>query len=274
YGRTKPGTLLKHHIPLKTEHWDVTTPGFTEVDLVAHCGNSTDGEFAHSLNLTDIHTGWVESRAVLGKGQRVVRQAIDEMRQALPFPLQGLDSDNGAEFINTHLFQYCQARNIQFTRGRPYKKDDNAHIEQKNWTHVRKLVGYARFESPAALVALNDLYRQELRLMMNLFQPSVKLHQKVRVGSRLRRRYDPPQTPLDRLVASGTRTAATVVALQHLRARLDPFALADTIDRKLRHVASLAHRGPIRAARHPLPHQRFELRRRPTHTTAAVVVAR
>jgi hypothetical protein len=132
YGRTKPGTLLKHHIPVKTAHWDVTDPGFTEVDLVSHSGDSADGEFLQSLNLTDIFSGWVETRAVMGKGQAAVSAAIDEIRDALPFVLRGLDSDNGAEFVNYLLFRYCEARGIEFTRGPPYKKDDNAHVEQKN----------------------------------------------------------------------------------------------------------------------------------------------
>src|SRR5262249_54231798 len=135
YGRTKPGTLLKHHIPLKTDHWDVAVSGFTELDLVAHAGHRAGGEVAHSLNVTDIHTTWVETRAVLGRGEGRVQTALDEIRQALPFRLRGIDSDNGSEFINDHLYRYCQALTIQFTRGRPYKKDDNAHIEQKNWTH-------------------------------------------------------------------------------------------------------------------------------------------
>lgn len=265
YGRTKPGTLLKHHIPIKTDHWNVTSPGFAEVDLVAHSGNAADGEFCHSLNLTDIHSTWVETRAVLGRGQTPVLQALDEMAQTLPFPLRGLDSDNGSEFINHHLFRYCQGYDIQFTRGRPYKKDDNAHIEQKNWTHVRKLLGWDRYDSRDALEAMNDLYRGELRLMMNLFQPSVKLVRKVRVGSRLRRVYDRPQTPLDRLLASGAGDPAKVAALQQLRERLDPFALAETIDRKLQciyrlathrqgpHPASLrAHRAPTHGGRHAL----------------------
>jgi hypothetical protein len=123
YGRTKPGTLLKHHIPIKTEHWDVTSPGFTEVDLVSHSGDSADGEFLQSLNLTDILTGWVETRAVMGKSQTVVSAAVEELQETLPFTLCALDSDNGSEFINNHLFRYCEAREIQFTRGRPYKKD-------------------------------------------------------------------------------------------------------------------------------------------------------
>jgi hypothetical protein len=141
YGRTRPGTLLKHHIPLKTDRWNVQAPGFTEIDLVAHSGDRADGEFIHSLNLTDIHTTWVETRAVMGKSQLHVQTALDELRQALPFRLQGIDSDNGSEFINHHLHRYCTAQAIQSTRGRPYKKDDNAHIEQKTWTHVRKLLG-------------------------------------------------------------------------------------------------------------------------------------
>jgi hypothetical protein len=241
YGRTKPGTLLKHQIPIKTERWETTAPGFVEVDLVSHSGNSADGEFLQSLNVTDIHTTWVETRAVLGKGQRVVRAALEEMQTAMPFALQGLDSDNGVEFINAHLFRYCQTQHIQFTRGRPYKKDDNAHIEQKNWTHVRKLLGYDRYDSLAALEAINDLYRNELRLMMNLFQPSVKLLRKVRVGSKLKRVYDAPQTPLDRLLASPQGDPEKIAALAELRSRLDPFVLATAIDRKLSDIYRLAN---------------------------------
>jgi hypothetical protein len=131
YGRTKPGTLLKHQIPIRTTHWDVTTPGYVEVDLVAHSGKSASSDYIFSLNLTDIHSGWVETRAVLGKGQKAILSALLEMCDALPFELKGLDSDNGGEFINAHLLRFCQERGIHFTRGRPYKKDDNAHIEQK-----------------------------------------------------------------------------------------------------------------------------------------------
>ncbi|MGH9352820.1 MAG: hypothetical protein ACRD2G_11780 [Terriglobia bacterium] len=138
YGRTKPGTLLKHPIPLKTDHWDVKVPGFTEIDLVSHSGNSASGDFCSSLNATDIHTGWTETRAVLGKSQEAIRAALEAVREVLPFALRGIDSDNGSEFINDPLFRDCDSRAIQFTRGRPYKKDDNARIEQKNWTHVRR----------------------------------------------------------------------------------------------------------------------------------------
>jgi len=241
YGRTKPGTLLKHHIPLKTDRWDVATPGFTEIDLVSHSGNAADGEFVHSLNVTDIHTTWVETRAVLGKHQHGIQHALTELQHALPFRLRGIDSDNGSEFINGHLYDYCQTHAIQFTRGRPYKKDDNAHIEQKNWTHVRKLLGYLRYDSLAALAAINALYRNELRLFQNLFLPSVKLVRKERVGSRLRRRYDAPRTPLERVLACADIDRAQVAALVALRARLDPFALAETIDRQLEALAALAN---------------------------------
>jgi hypothetical protein len=240
YGRTKPGTLLKHHIPIKTDRWDVAVPGFTETDLVAHAGGRGDGEFAHSLNVTDIHTTWVETRAVLGRGEGRVQAALEEIRQALPFRLRGIDSDNGSEFINDHLYRYCQAQEIQFTRGRPYKKDDNAHIEQKNWTHVRKLVGYLRYDTPAAVAALNDLYRHELRLFQNLFLPSVKLLGKERVGARLRRRYDAPRTPLDRVQASADSNSTAVAQLVALRDQLDPFALAQAIDRKIERLVDWA----------------------------------
>jgi hypothetical protein len=233
YGRTKPGTLLKHHIPIKTDHWDVSSPGFTEIDLVSHSGSCAEGEFAHSFNLTDIHTTWTETRAVLGKGQAGIVGGLEEMRQALPFRLEGIDSDNGSEFLNHHLVRYCKTHRIQFTRGRPYKKDDNAHIEQKNWTHVRKLIGWERFDTPEAVELLNDLYRNQLRLMMNLFQPSVKLIRKERVGSRLRRIYDAPRTPLDRLRTCEGTDKAPVACLLRLRATTDPFLLARVIEHKL-----------------------------------------
>src|SRR5499425_854047 len=242
YGRTKPGVLRKHHIPIKTDSWDVKAPGFTEVDLVSHSGNSADGEFAHSLNLTDIHTGWTESRALLGKSEIAVQEALDEIQRGLPFGLLGVDSDNGWEFINWHLKHWCDREQIQLSRGRPYKKDDNAHIEQKNWTHVRKLLGWERYDSQAAVEAINAVYRQELRLWMNLYQPSVKLMKKVRVGSKLRRVYSPAQTPFERVLASGQGESRRVAELKKLRSQLDPFELSRSIDRKLEIIYALANR--------------------------------
>jgi len=241
YGRTKPGTLLKHHIPIKTDSWDVTHPGFTEVDLVSHSGNCANGEFTHSLNVTDIHTTWVESRAVMGKGQIGVLLAMQEIEQALPFKLVGIDSDNGSEFINYHLKTFCDQRSIQFTRGRPYKKDDNAHIEQKNWTHVRKIFGYLRYDSREALNAMNNLYHNELRVLQNLFLPSMKLVRKVRVGSKLKRLYDKPQTPLERVSACPKADPAKIAQLKKLRDCTDPFELAKTIEQKLDRIYQMAN---------------------------------
>ena len=260
YGRTKPGTLLKHHIPLRTDRWDVTTPGFTEIDLVSHSGPMGEGDCLFSLNLTDIHTTWVETRAVLGKAQRAVCQALDEIRQALPFPLRGIDSDNGSEFINDLLWRYCQQHAIQFTRGRPYKKDDNAHIEQKNYTHVRKLLGWDRYASRQAQAAINELYHQEFGLMMNLFQPSVKLIRRVRVGSRVRRLYDAPQTPLDRALAATGVDRARLDAFQTLRQRLDPFTLAEAIDCKVPQIHRLAVSGPSQIPLQPRAGRPFRIR--------------
>ena len=248
YGTTRPGTLLKHLVPLKTDHWDVTRPGYLEIDLVSHSGASAAGEFLHTLDAVDIQTGWVERQAVMGKGQHGILQALTTIAQQLPFALRGLDSDNGSEFINGHLVAFCARRAIQFTRSRPYKKDDNAHVEQKNWTHVRKLVGWDRYDTPAAQHALNALYA-ELRLFQNLFQPSMKLQRKERRGARLLRRYEPPQTPFERVRASAAVDAGKVAALERLFRRTDPFVLAQHIAGHLERLATLRSRAPHRAPR-------------------------
>jgi len=203
------------------------------------------------LNVTDIHTTWVETRAVLGRGETRVQTALDEIRQVLPFRLRGIDSDNGSEFINNHLYRYGRAQEIPFTRGRPYKKDDNAHIEQKNWTHVRQLVGDWRYDTPAAVAALNDFYRHELRLFHNHFLPSVKRRTKERVGARLRRRYDAARTPLERVQACPEADPQAVAALVRLRDRLDPFALSQAVDHKIERLVALAT--PARSAEVPTP---------------------
>jgi hypothetical protein len=241
YGRTKPGTLLKHQIPIKAERWETSEPGFGEIDLVSHSGDRGDGEFINTLTFTDIHSTWTENRAVMGKGQTFVCEALDDIRNKLPFPMRGIDSDNGSEFINHHLTAYCGTHKIAFTRSRPYKKDDNAHVEQKNWTHVRKLFGYLRYDSQEALNEMNDLYRGDLRLFENLFLTSVRLVAKKRIGSRLRRSYDAAKTPLDRLLASPGRHSLRLSALKALRGRLDPFVLSSRIDRKLRGIHALSN---------------------------------
>jgi len=241
FGRTKPGRLLKHHIPLRVDRWNVQVPGWTEIDLVSHTGGNASEDCCHSLNVTDIHTAWTEPYAV-GKGQEGMRAALEAIQADLPFVLQDIDSDNGSEFINEHLYTYCQTAHprIQFTRGRAYKKDDNAHIEQKNWTHVRKLVGYARYDTPEALHALNDLYRHEWRWFMNFFQPSVKLLRKARVGAQVKRVYDAPQTPFERVCACPQADPAKIATLKTFMTSLDPFALAQVIERKVDRLARLS----------------------------------
>jgi hypothetical protein len=235
YGTTRPGSLLKRMIPIKTDHWDVSLPGYLEIDLVSHSGASAAGEFIYTLDCVDIATGWVERQAVMGKGQLGIVSALREIEQRLPFALRGIDSDNGSEFINTHLFNFCQQRaknrSVQFTRSRPYKKDDNAHVEQKNWTHVRKLLGWERYDTLEALSAINHLY-QQLRIFQNLFQPSMKLRTKIRKGSRVMRRYDPPSTPLERVLKSSQRTPP-IEALKSTLKNTDPFELSHHIDQKL-----------------------------------------
>jgi hypothetical protein len=215
--------------------------GFTEVDLVSHSGNSASGEFARTLNVTDIHATWTEFGAVLGRGEEAVQRALNEIAGVLPFRLLGVDSDNGSEFIDWHLQHWCEQKEIQLTRGRPYKKDDNAPIEQKNWTHVRKLLGWERYDTHETVEAINDLYRKELRLRLNLFLP-VKLFKKVGVGSKVRRVYDGPRTPCERVRACPQADREQVAWLEELRKRLDPFALARTIERKLERIYRLANR--------------------------------
>jgi hypothetical protein len=175
---------------------------------------------------------------VLGKGQHQVVAALDEIRLALPFILKGIDSDSGSEFINQHCVEWCKREQLDFTRSRPYHKNDNAHVEQKNWTHVRKIFGWKRLDA-AALDAMNDVYRNELRLLLNYFLPSVRLREKHRVGSRVTRRYDAPSTPFDRLVALGALDPQTATALHAQREAIDPFALSSAIDAKVAAILAL-----------------------------------
>ncbi len=243
YGTTRPGSLLKQMIPIKTDHWDVNRPGYLEIDLVSYSGASAVGEFVHSLDCVDIATCWVERKAVMGKSALGVLNAVTEIEHQLPFPLKGIDSDNGSEFINNRLLAFCQQRpaghTIQFTRSRPYKKDDNAHIEQKNWTHVRKLMGWDRYDTAKAQEAANQLY-DELRTFQNLFQPSMKLRCKIRIGSRLIRRYDTPRTPFERVVESRKGDPKKLAALKHTLKTTDPFELSTRIDQQLQRIYKLA----------------------------------
>jgi len=200
---TKPGTLLKHDIPIRTfSDWDEKKPGFLEIDLVGHDGGSSRGEFAFTLDATDVNSGWTEPWAVKNKAQRWVFEALMDIRyEKLPFDVLGIDSDNGGEFINAHLMRYCLKEGIVFTRSRPYRKNDNCFVEQKNNAVVRKYVGYARFDTEEELKVLNELY-SNLRLLINYYHPSQKLIKKTRVGSKVKKKYDVAKTPCQRLLDS------------------------------------------------------------------------
>ncbi len=231
-GTTKPGTLLKSAIPIRTfAEWDEAQPGFTEIDLVVHCGTTTRGEYLHSLTMTDIATGWTECVALRNRGQQAVFQALVQARERLPFPLRGIDSDNGSEFINAHLLRYCQDQQLTFTRSRPYKKNDQAYVEQKNWSIVRQLVGYERYESLSAYEALQALY-QVVRLYVNFFQPSMKLLTKEREGSKVKKTYDPAKTPYQRVLDAAQVSEEVKASLRQQYATLNPVAL-------LRHMQRL-----------------------------------
>jgi hypothetical protein len=224
---TKPGTLLRKQIPIKTNQWDEFRPGFLEADTVAHCGDSTAGMYVNTVDFVDIATGWTEQRAVWGKGETGVLEQIKDIENTLPFPILGFDCDNGGEFLNYHLQRHFTERKqpVQFTRSRAYHKDDNAHVEQKNWTHVRQWLGYDRLDNPDVVAPLNDLYTREWRLFHNFFCPSVKLIAKKRIGSKTIKHHDSPKTPYQRIRESPNIQESVKLALTKQLDKLNPFLL-------------------------------------------------
>jgi hypothetical protein len=229
--RTKPGTLLKKQIPLRTfSEWNEQRPGFVEIDLVAHDGGLAAGEYLYTLDMTDVYSGWTEVQAVQNKAQVWVFAALKDLRARLPFALQGIDSDNGSEFINDNLLEYCQREGITFTRSRPYRKNDNCFVEQKNYTIVRRHVGYQRLMGPEQLALVNCLYRH-LRLYANYFQPVMKLKSKQRNGSQVKKTYYPAQTPYQRLRCSAYLSAAGKQRLTREYTQLNPAELKRKIER-------------------------------------------
>ena len=238
---TKPGTLLRRSIPIKTNQWEETRPGFLEADTVAHCGDTVAGMFVYTLNLVDIATGWTEQRAVWGKGEAGVLKQIKNVQTTLPFPLKGFDCDNGGEFINHHLIKHFgnKIMPVQFTRSRSYHKDDNAHIEQKNWTHVRQWFGYYRLENQKIVPLMNKLYTAEWRFFHNFFCSSVKLIEKKRVASKTIKRYDKPKTPYQRIIESKDVLPAQKRALREQFAGLNPFRLRKAMEKKLHQIFNI-----------------------------------
>ena len=233
---TKPGAILKKRIPVKTNQWDETVRGFIEADTVAHCGNTTEGQFVYTLNCVDIASGWTQQRAAWGKGQRGVLEAIRDIENHLPFPLKGFDSDNGSEFLNWHLLRYLEDRKrpVQFTRARAYQKNDNAHIENKNWTHIRQYIGYQRFQHHSLATQLNDIYTSEWNDFFNFFIPSVKLVKKHREGAKIIKVYDKPKTPVQRLLESEHIPHETKKQLKLKAKELNPFHLQKQMEKKIK----------------------------------------
>jgi hypothetical protein len=248
---TKPGTLLKQSIPVRTfAQWDDARPGFMEVDLVAHCGVDGGGEFLYSLDMLDVKTRWVELAALRNRSQATVTAAIQACQIRLPYALRGLDSDNGSEFINADLKRFCEQEQVTFTRGRPYTKNDQAYVEQKNWTAVRQVVGYDRYEGPAACAALQALY-VPLRLYLNFFQPVMVLVEKHRDGTQVTKRYDTAKTPYQRCLDSSEVDAAAKERLRQLYLTLNPAALLRQIETHQRTLWQLAVQAdPARPDRH------------------------
>lgn len=240
YGKTKGASRYwRDQVPIQTEKPNVKEPGWTEIDLVSHSGPCSAGHFAQTINQTDLLTQWIVRRAILGKGEVEVHEAIQKMKERFPFDIKGIDSDCGSEFLNRKVITWCQDENIYQTRSRAYKKDDQSHIEQKNGSCVRRWVGWVRYDTSDAVNALNDLYENELWLFDNLFMPSMRLVKVVYKGSRRCRFYDKPKTPLERLVEYDP-TNPKVKGLLRLKKSLDPFELSENIERKLRKLESLA----------------------------------
>ena len=237
-------TALRKSVPIRTfADWDDPVPGFMEMDLVAHCGDLAAGSFVHTLTLTDISSGWTECVPLLVRESSLVVEAIDGLRGSLPFRLTGIDVDNGAEFLNDTVLRYCLTQGIEFTRSRPYHKNDQAWIEQKNAAVVRRFVGYHRLEGSRAVEALARLYSAS-RLFVNFFQPSFKLKEKLRAGTRIVKRYHSPQTPCARLLGSEAVSAQVKARLQEITAQLDPLQLLDEIRRIQHHLVRLADGEP------------------------------
>jgi hypothetical protein len=235
---TKPGTLLRRHIPIQGEVWDESRPGFMEADSVAHCGQSLEGSFIWSLTYTDLASTWTEGRAVWNKGSHGVLEQTRNVEQTLPFPILGFDFDNGSEWMNWTLIKYLQVRvkPLRLTRSRPYHKDDNAHVEQKNWMWPRQLLGYGRLEDPSAVPLINGLYKEAWGPLHNFFLPSMKLKNKWRQGSRWVRRHDRPQTAYQRLMANDQISAKNKRQLRDHFESLDPFELAGQVEKRLKGV--------------------------------------
>jgi hypothetical protein len=240
-GTTRHGSLLKSSIPIRITDWDTNKLGFMEIDTVAHNGGDPSGEFIYSLDMVEIFSGWSEQRAVLGKGEKGVIGAVNDIRKSVPFNITGLDSDSGSEFINWHMVRYCERHNVYFTRSRPSMKNDNAYVEQKNYTHIRKWLGYGRYDTMKQLEAINDLYVNELRLFNNFFRPVMKIAFKEKINNSVcKKRYDVAKTPYQRLIESEQISDEKKKKLTEIYLSLNPVKLKKEIDKKIKNIKRIA----------------------------------
>lgn len=250
YHHTKPGTFLRSQIPIRMYgEWPEKRPGYCELDLVGHEGGDNSGDFYYTLTVTDIHTGWTTLQLLPTKGQVDTLAGLDRVRNLLPFPLRGIDCDNGSEFMNQHFVDYCREKEIKFTRCRPYKKNDNCFVEQKNYSVVRRSVGYLRYDQSREAVLIQKLYGC-LHLYVNFFQPSKKMIYKIREGSKQTRKYDTPQTPFQRLLSAGGLSPAKKRALLHKLKSLNPAELKRSIDECQAALIDLGKRKPATRSRY------------------------
>jgi hypothetical protein len=235
-GATRPGTLLRQEVPTRSGPPDTSKPGSVEADTVAHCGDTTAGDYVNSLTFTELFSGWTENRAIWNKSGYAVREQLQELEAKVPFTMKNFHADNGGEFLNWALHEYLTGRSVKlpWTRSRAHRKNDNAHCEQKNWTHVRQLFGHERFEHPELVALMNDLYAREWSQFTNHFKPTFKLLKRERHGSKTVRIYEKPQTPYERLLASPDVEEAMKNKLRQAHALLDPFELKKGIERKLK----------------------------------------
>jgi hypothetical protein len=232
---TSPARFMKNKVPINTLDSKITKPGYTQTDTVAHCGDAILGSYAHSLTVTDIFSAWTVNRALFTKKGENVKKAFQDIERSLPFTLIAINSDSGSEFLNTPMLEFTKhGTRIVFTRSRPYKKNDNCFVEQKNFTHVRELFGYERFEDPKLVELMNDIYINYWNPLQNFFIPNYKLKEKIRIGSKVVKKYDAPQTPYSRLLNFGNLTAKEVEALREQKAKLNPFNLKKGLEEKLK----------------------------------------
>lgn len=250
---TKPGALLKDAIPIRTwADWDEDTPGFVEIDLVGHEGGNSSGEFCFTLTVTDIATGWTENSTVKNKAQKWVLEAMDGIAAGFPFPVRGIDSDNGSEFINAHLLAYCEKHKITFTRSRPGNKNDGAHVEQKNWAVVRQVAGYHRYDTDAERLLLNRIWSQQ-SLLTNYFYPQQKLVSKVRRGAKVSKKYDRASTPYQRAMRHPKVTKKAKAAMTRTYKKINPAAVQREIQALTAELLTLTTAKAEARARPTLP---------------------